>query len=337
MKKKSLNKDLSIILPLIFSGLLCILLLVILYKKYSSFPEFAEQLASLTRVFLSISGVLSAFILTYLAFLVNDLKKSKSSALGHLDSITQKMHNFRSIVELLMHSKMWLPGLKENIDEEYDGLTFFEVKEFYKGKSKLAIEFLQENRNYSETEKLYLELKSLLMATPKDKRVLSDVHYPKVYNKYILEKWLEHKCGSGLWYYFGYKFGSFKEALNLDAVFERHQDKIMVLANAIDSASFENSSFNEVFLSKLGEHMTKEVMPKLYQLQANTSNRLPKVMRYLYFIFLLLSLFGILLPLCFLLFNFSAVFLIISYSIIISVVFFLTTTIYQFLGSEIQK
>jgi hypothetical protein len=336
MKKKSLNKDLSTILPLIFSGLLCILLLVILYKKHSEFPEFVQQLSNLISVFLSISGFLSAFILAYLVFTVANLKKNRSSSVGSLSTITQKMHDFRSIVELLMHSKMWLPGLKDNVDEEYDGLTFFDVKEFYKGKSKLAIEFLQENHNFNETENLYLELKSLLMTTTRDKKVIDNISYPQIYNKDILEKWLEHKCGSGLWYYFGYKYGSFKEALNLNAVFERHQDKIMVLANTIDSKAFEDSSFNEVFLSKLGEYMSKEVLPKLYQLQAKTSNRLPKVMRYLYLLFLILSIFGILLPICYLLFNLSAVFLIISYSLVISVVFYITTTVYQFLNRELQ-
>jgi hypothetical protein len=336
MKKKSLNKDLSTILPLIFSGLLCIVLLVILYKKHSEFPEFVQQLSNLISVFLSISGFLSAFILAYLVFTVANLKKNRSSSVGSLSTITQKMHDFRSIVELLMHSKMWLPGLKDNVDEEYDGLTFFDVKEFYKGKSKLAIEFLQENHNFNETENLYLELKSLLMTTTRDKKVIDNISYPQIYNKDILEKWLEHKCGSGLWYYFGYKYGSFKEALNLNAVFERHQDKIMVLANTIDSKAFEDSSFNEVFLSKLGEYMSKEVLPKLYQLQAKTSNRLPKVMRYLYLLFLILSIFGILLPICYLLFNLSAVFLIISYSLVISVVFYITTTVYQFLNRELQ-
>ena len=337
MKKKSLNKDLSIILPLVFSGLLCIVSVLVLFEKLNSLPRFSERLASLLNVFLSISGLLSAFILAYLAFAVMALKKNRTSAVGSLSAITKKMHDFRSIVELLMRSKMWLPGLKENVDEEYDGLTFFEVKEFYKGKSKLAIEFLQENHNFSETENLYLELKSLLMTSTKDKKVIEEVYYPQIYNKDILEKWLEHKCGSGLWYYFGYKFGSFKEALNLDAVFERHQDKIMVLANTIDSTAFEDSSFNEVFLSKLGEYMSKEVMPKLYQFQAATNNKLPKILRYLYVIFLIISIFGILLPLSYLLFNLPAIVLIISYSIVVSVVFYITTTVYQFLNIEMQN
>ena len=153
-------------------------------------------------------------------------------------------------------------------------LIFFEVKEFYKGKSKLAIEFLQESHHYGDTENLYLELKSLLMTKPKVRKLPKNIIYPKIYNKEILEKWLEHKCGSGLLYYFGYKYSIYKETLDIEAVFERHQDKIMSLANSIDPVIFEDSSFNEVFLSKLGDYMSNAILPKLFQLQedVNTKN-----------------------------------------------------------------
>ena len=100
------------------------------------------------------------------------------------------MHYFRNIIEILLNSKMWLPGLKDYIDDEYDGLTFFDVKEFYKGKSKLAIEFLQENHHYGDTENLYLEMKSLLFTKSKDKRVPKNVIYPKIWFWSTLLFWL---------------------------------------------------------------------------------------------------------------------------------------------------
>ena len=337
MKKKPFYKDLFVVIPLFFSGMLCIALIFLLYQKNAASPEFALQLANLATVFLSISGFLSAIIMVYLAVSIVDLKKHRNTAVNRLTSITQKMHNFRSIVELLMRSKMWLPGLKEYIDDEYDGLTFFEVKEFYKGKSKLAIEFLQESHHYADTENLYLELKSLLMTSTKEKKIIVDIAYPESYNRDIVEKWLEHKCGSGLWYYFGYKYGIFKEALNLEAVFERHQDKIMTLANAIDNVAFEDSSFNEVFLSKLGEYMSKEVMPKLYQIQESMGSKLPKVMRYLYTIFLMLVVFGVLLPIFYLLFNLPVISLMFSYALVVSIIFYISTTFYQFLSSEMSN
>lgn len=275
--------------------------------------------------------------MVYMAFAAMNLKNARSNVIDNLGKVTQKMHTFRSIVDLLFRSKIWLPGLKEYIDNEFEGLTFFEVKEFYKGKSKIAIEFLQENHNYADTENLYLELKSLLLTGPREKSVPEDIVFPKMYSKDIVEKWLEHKCGSGLWYYFGYKYAVYKEALDLNAVFERHQDKIIALANTIDSEAFEDSSFNEVFLSKLGEYMTKEVLPKLYQFQDSSSKSTPALIRYMYMIFLMLALFGVLLPLLYLLFSLSIIALIVSYSLVISVIFFVSISFYQFLTREINN
>ncbi len=337
MRKDSFFKDLYAIIPLVFSGLLCIGLIFLLDRKEAVIATFAQTLTNLSTIFISISGFLAAIIMVYLAAAAMRLKSTKEIVIDHLSKVTQQMHNFRSIVELLFRSKLWLPGLNEYIDDEFEGLTFFEVKEFYKGKSKLAIEFLQEHHNYADTENLYLEMKSLLMTTPKEKRIPENIGYPSVYDKDMVEKWLQHKCGSGLWYYFGYKYGVFKDALNYNAVFERHQEKIMTLANTIDSEAFEDSSFNEVFISKLGEYMTKEVIPKLFQFQEKSGHNMLGVIRYLYGIFLLLVLFGVLLPLAVLLFSLPVIALIVSFSVVSSTIFFIATTSYQFLFREINS
>tara|TARA_R110002072_G_scaffold192257_1_gene349189 strand:+ start:83894 stop:84970 length:1077 start_codon:yes stop_codon:yes gene_type:complete len=337
MKRKSLVRDVYAVIPLVFSGVLCIALIFLLRQKVVATPAFIDKLSDLTTLFIAISGFIAILLMVYLAMGTFRLKSSKELATDHLGRITEKMHSFRNIIELLLRSKMWLPGLKDYIDDEFAGLTFFEVKEFYKGKSKLAIEFLQENHNFEDTENLYLEMKSLLMTSPKDKRIPENIVYPSSYGKDIVEKWLEHKSGSGLWYYFGYKFAIFKDFLDYNAVFERHQERIMLLANSIDSEHFEDSSFNEVFLSRLGEYMTKEVIPKLVQFQNVAGKGLPRAMKYLYSIFLMVSLFGILLPLCFLLFELPVIFLIISIAFVVSTIFFISTTFYQFLSKEISE
>ena len=322
------------IIPVVLSGLLCIALVFFLWQKSATDPTFTQTLTDVINVFISISGFLAAIIMVYLVASAVGLKTSRETVVDNLSKVTQKMHSFRSIIELLLRSKIWLPGLPEYIDDEFAGLNFFEVKEFYKGKSKLAIEFLQETHSYQDTENLYLELKSLLMTTPKDKSIPENINYPKVYSREIVEKWLEHKCGSGLWYYFGYKYGVFKEALDFNAVFERHQEKIMTLANAIDSGAFEDSSFNEVFLSKLGEYMVNEVIPKLFQFREKMDKKLPRIVKYLYTVFLLLIIFGILLPLAYILFALPLLSLIISFAFVISIIFFLSISLYPFLMRE---
>lgn len=334
MSKRSFQKDIYAVIPVVISGILCMGIAFVLWKKVEATPDFINTLTEVSTVFISISGFLSAIIMVYLATSVMGLKTQRHSAIDHLSRITQKMHDFRSIIDILYRSKLWLPGLQEYIDDEFEGLTFFEVKDFYKGNSKLAIEFLQEHHNYSDTENLYLEMKSMLLTSPRQKRVPENINFPEIYDKAIVQKWLEHKVGSGLWYYFGYKYSIFKEALNLEAVYERHQEKIMSLANSIDSEHFEDSSFNENFLSKLGEYMTKEVLPKLYQYQGSVSKKLPPLVRYLYGIFLALVSFGVLLPLASLLIQIPPILLIFSFSLVISVIFYIAITFYHFLARE---
>ena len=83
--------------------------------------------------------------------------------------------------------------------------------------------------------------------------------------------------------------------------------------------------------------MSNNVIPKLFQLQEDVDTKMPRILHYLYFIFLFLVMFGILLPLSFLIFNLPVLLLIVSYASIISIIFFLTTTFYQFLTKEINS
>lgn len=336
MGNKSFFKELLSSLPLIISILAVFAITFLLWSRIDSSFEFIETINQTLKITLITSGILAIGIMFYLATIVINLRNSRTSIMSDLDKITQKMHSFRNIIDLLYKSKMWLPGLKQYLDEEYANLNYFEVKEFYKGYSKLAIEFLQENHPFQDTENLYLEFKALLITSPKEKVVTENIRYPRYYDNAIVEKWLEHKCGSGLWYYFGYKFATFKNALDLEAVYERHQDKIMTLAQSIDSEAFEDSSFNEVFLSKLGEYMNKEVIPKLHQYQTFAARKLPKMVNYIFSLFIILVVFGVLLPLFYYLFQLDPLVAIFSISTSIGVILFIASSFYQFLTKEIE-
>jgi hypothetical protein len=337
MKNKSLLKDFYTLMPFVLGGLVCIGLVVILYDKVVKNPNFITTLESISFVFMAISGFLAIFLMAYLVFSSLTIKNRKSAVINNLEVVTQQMHTARRIIEILLKSNLWLPGLKEYVDHEFSGLTYFDVKEFYKGKSKLAIEFLQDNNHFGDTETLYLELKSLLMTRAKEKRLSRKLVFPNVYGKDIVLKWIEHKCGSGLLYYFGYKFGAFKDMLRLNEVSEVQQEQVMKLALEIDKEHFEDSSFNENFLAKFGDYITKNIIPQLFQLYNKASTGFTPVMKYVYTLFVLLVIFGLVVPILYLLFSLSVLFLIISYGMVISIIFFITTTFYAFLTKEINS
>ncbi|KJJ38875.1 hypothetical protein [Aequorivita vladivostokensis] len=337
MGNKLSFKDWYSIIAFAISGAICAGLIFLLYDKYLNSLGFEDNLKKLTSIYIGISGFLSAILMVFLAASAMRQKLFKAKIIHKISKTTQKMHNFRTIAEILFNSNIWLPGLKDYMEKDYADLTYFDVKEFYKGKSKLAIEFLQETHHFGETENLYLELKSLLMTDPKDKHIPETINYPIFYDNDIIEKWVEHKCGSGLWYVFGYKFGNYKESLNLEAVFERHREKILTLANTIDQDKFENSSFNEIFFSKLWEHLTKDVIPKLSQFQSHINRKTPRLIYYLYIVFFLLMVFGVLLPLTYLMLGFSVLAIIVGYSIVISTIFYVAVTFHIFLSKEVNR
>jgi len=179
------------------------------------------------------------------------------------------MHHFRNIVDILVRSKVWAPGLKEYIDEEFGDLNFFMMKEFYKGRSKLALENIEENNRYGDTEALYLESKSILLADPDSSKVDTFIN-PRNYSTRILKKWVKHKVGSGLWHFFGYKYASFKEELDVSRIFERLQDKIISYAIQLDLNRYQDLGFSEELLSKLGEQMSEDIIPRLLTLTLQT-------------------------------------------------------------------
>ena len=335
--KNTVTQTIFVVLPILLAGFICGGLIFYLKNQANTDPLFVSQLLDLAPIFIGISILFIIALMAYLYHSVIALKKIKNATNNVLRAATQKMHNVRRIIEILINSKMWLPGLQEYLDEDFEGLTYFEVKDFYKGNSKLAIEFLQENHNFSETENLYLEMKSMLLTQPKQGKILKNLSYPRTYDSPIVEKWIQHKIGSGLWYFFGYKFANFKEALDLESIFERHQDKIMSLAISIDPIVFEENSFNEIFLSKLGEYITKSILPDLYKERTKKSSVLPRRIQYFTILLSLLILLGLMAPIATLLLGLPILVLIISYAFVCGFLCYLSFAFYQFLKHELTE
>lgn len=336
MRKKLFSINYFILTTLVLSGILCIFLIFFLNQKITQTPSFIEILQDQVSLFIAISGFTSIALLGYIVFSIFSANQMLSPGNTNLNMLIERMNAARKIIEIILKSKLWLPEVKTFIDDEFEGLSFFDVKEYYKGKSKLAIDYLEEKKGQDDTDTLYLELKSLLYTEPKQKHLPNSIIYPQQYNPAILEKWLEHKVGSGLWYHFGYRFGDFKNALNLDALHERHQDKIMSLAHTVNPSGFEDSSFNDVFLSKFGEYLNKDLIPKLFEAQSDKKNGLSASLKNLYLLFSGMLAVGVLLPLLITLFSLPNILLVVSFSFVISSLVFMVVSGLSFLGKTLK-
>jgi hypothetical protein len=321
--------------PALISAITCIAIIFGLHTWLPVDTLTQDKLSTLLLVISFISILLVVVILMFILTKTNQLRNNGSFLNKELSSLTQKVHHFRNIVDLLVRSKVWSPGLKEYIDEEFGDLNFFMMKEFYKGRSKLAVEYIQENNRYGDSESLYLEAKSVLLTDPSNSKIDTFIN-PRNYSTRILKKWVEHKVGSGLWHFFGYKYASFKDELDVNRIFERHQDKILSYAIQLDLHRYQEMGFSEELLSKIGEQMSEDVFPRLLTLTLQMRQKVPRIINAAYALLVLLVIFGIFQPLVAFLFVLPVILSYMSIGIVVSLLLFIMLSVYPFVLSEIN-
>ncbi len=295
-----------------------------------------NRLLTALQIITIISILLVIAILSFILNKMAQLDSSSDAATIEKQRLTQQMHYFRDIADLLIRSKIWTPGLKEYIDQEFTNLNYFLVKEFYKGRSKLALKYIEEKDRYGELEILYLETKALLLNDP-TKGNVDDYMNPKEYDSRMLKKWQEHKVGNGWHHYFGFKYNQFKEQLDITRVYEHFQEKIVNYAIQIDNTRYQNVGFSEELISKLGMHLSEEVIPQLQKLTIQTVKRVPKVVVIAFLLLVLLIIFGVFQPIAIILFDLSATFSFVTISVVFGVLLFLILSLYPFIIKKINK
>jgi hypothetical protein len=293
------------------------------------------ELKNILLLLLFLSSILVVVLLGFILSKTARLKFSGDSLSQEIQKLTQQVHYFRDIADILLRSSVWAPGLKEYIDEEFSSLNYFLVKEFYKGRSKLALEYIEEKDRYGETEILYLETKALLLNDPSKSSVKGYMN-PKEYDVRMLKKWTEHKVGMGWNHYFGFKYNQFKEELDIHRVYERHQERILKYATQLDPIRYRGMGFSEELISKLGMHLSEEVLPQLLSLTSQSVRKVPKVITVAFILIVLLVIFGVIQPTITLLFGLNVVFGFISITVVVSIIFFLMLSIYPFVKREIN-
>ncbi len=335
MKLRSFIKYVVPYIPALTSILGCIFIVYGLHNWLPKETLSIEKIDTILLILCMTSILLVIVLLIFILNKTNQIRFSSNTLSTELNTLTQKMHHFRNIVDILVRSDVWKPGLKEYIDKEFGDLNYFTMKEFYKGRSKLALEYIEENNRYGDSENLYLESKSLLLDDPSKSKVDSFSN-PRAYSPRILRKWIEHKCGSGIWYYFGYKYASYKEELDVNRIFERHQEKILSYAVQLDTHRYQDMGFSEDLLSKLGEQMSEEIIPRLFSITIQSQQRIPKIINFAFILLALLTMLGVFLPIGILLFQLPLFFSYVSIGFVCSILLFMTLSIYPFVIKEIN-
>lgn len=331
---KIIEKNIPIIVSLLIAGGV----FWFLFHRYDCPICFSEALASSRGDILTISGLLSGIIMAYLTSKVLQIREERVSKLPQINELTQKMHRFRSIVSKLLSSDLLPRDARNIVDTKYKGLTFYDYRE----NSFVDSETTQQSKDYIEDTQcgglsdLYLELRAFV---PKDhgfdEALYSEFEVSKFYDTQLLEKWVKYDCGNGLWYYFENKYAVYRENFNFN-IYSGYKEEILKNCLQIDKERYQGIQFDAQLLAKLGNQMYSDVIPKLFKAQLSIEKGLPKIVNYLFSIFVLLVVFGVLMPLSSNIFNLCPFWDAISISTTTGICAYIISSFYGFMKQEIK-
>ncbi|WP_299135274.1 hypothetical protein [uncultured Tenacibaculum sp.] len=332
------NKFIKVI-PIILTISVLIALLWSLSCKLSENEKFPKLLVESRTEILTISGLIAGLIIAYLTAKVLQVRQEKIARLPELMELTQKLHKCRSVINKLIHSRLWPDGVRHFVDKKYKGLTHFDVREIVFVDSEpieKATDFINDEE-YSGLASLYLELKSFKFDQfPFDETLHTEFDVPVYYSSEIVQKWIDYDCGNCLWYYFEHKYAVYRDSLNLADIYVGYKEDMKDNCIRIDQERYKDLDFGPELLAKLGTQLTADILPKLVRIQRYMDSDLPKIIKYLFVIAGLLIVFGVSLPLINNIYEFSPILDVLSISVIISTSFYLLISFYGFMKREIK-
>lgn len=324
--------------PILVSLIISIIIFKILLWKLNNQISFPETLVSSREYILTISGLLSGIIMAYLTSKVLQIREERIARLPMINELTQKVHKFRSIVNKLLSTDLLSRKVRYIVDTKYKGLTFYDYREnmFVDSKpTKQSIDYINDN-DCGGLSHLYLELRAFI---PKnhgfDETLYSEFEVSTFYDTQLLEKWVKYDCGNGLWYYFENKYAVYKDNFNF-SVYEGYKNEIIESCLQIDKERYHDMPFGAKLLAKLGNQIYSDIIPKLFTAQLSIEKGLPKIVNYLFTIFVLLVVFGVVIPLLSNIFNLCFIWDIISISTTIGICAYIIFSFYGFMKQEIK-
>lgn len=338
-KLKKIWKKIVRTIPLILTIIVFIILFWTLTCKLCNTEKFSELLAKNRADILTISGLIAGLIIAYLTAKVLQIRQEKIARLPELTEQTQKLHKCRSVIDKLIHSRLWPDGVRHLVDKKYKGLTHFDVREIVfvdSNPTEQAKEFIND-KEYSGLACLYLELKSFKFDQyPFDHTLYTEFDVPLYYSSDIVQKWIDYDCGNGLWYYFDHKYAVYKNSMNLEDIYIGHKEEMKDNCLLIDQERYKDLDFGPELLAKLGTQLTEDILPKLVRIQRYMDADLPRIIKYLFMIAGLLIVFGVSMPLINNLYAISPILDIVSISVVVATSFYLLVSFYGFMKREIK-
>lgn len=294
-----------------FNLILCVILFIwvtaILLLLSQVDERMTQNIIQIRGYIITVYGVLVGLLITYIISKTIQTREERIRVFNDYVKYTQKLHKFRAIINKLLNSGFFSNKDVNDFIAKHPKVTFFDIQEILNVDHTLNAEA---DKYYADKDRrgfepFYLELKSFISAKGFDPTIYTEFDKEKYYySPEILKKWIDNNCGNGFWYYLENKKTEYSEFIHWNEIDSTSQDEILKLSLLIDKERYYNTTFDDKFLIKLGYQAMEEIIPNVYKLQLTLNQGLPRILKRLIHIVLILLIFGITLPIFCSLFEF---------------------------------
>ena len=211
---------------------------------------------------ISAGGIISAFIITYLAAKIFSIKTERETRQFQIDQLSKRLTAFRALANIVKKSsKFWVDKLQiDTFKERYD-LSYHELDEYVNDMDgwEEVNEFYQEKKLSSARIRLYLALEELTGNYFNYNR-LNTIRY----SLEDLERYMDPS--NHIWYTLQYKLHENVGVFNEKGLSAIYSEELQGLFVAIDKG-LKNQAFSfESFSNIAGSIVYEDILPSMFEL-----------------------------------------------------------------------
>lgn len=274
-------------------------LIIVLYRYHL---KDTQKLIQLLNNIFQFSGIYSALLITFIVSKIFQIRQEKLERLREIIVLSHKTTDFRRICEILVESyDFWNKDMRQIMDGKFKKLTYFQIHLDEDSHKKLTKDRIDEYHNSKNIvgSGFYLAVKSLIKHNdnPFQMELYDEYDYNIDYSVDILNKWVSAYSANCFFNYLEHKKASYKGAFDFSAIDKNDKEKIISLSKKINEKKYKKSVFNPELLVQLGNDFNSLILPRLFQLTYNNKKGLPKSLKFLILILIVIMIFGVFLPL----------------------------------------
>lgn len=248
---------------------LSISIVVLLVLKSEDFKTL-NTTSTLSNI-LTVNGVFSAILITYLFTRITWAKDRKLEVYKDAISLSRKITEYRRILnKLTYYYQVWRDdkSTKTLVDSKFDTIDFYDYKLYlisdYIPRNKEVIDKFRNHPDFREADStLYLAMVSLvknrnIKGFKSQHELYKDFQHNKIYNIKIIEKWIECEIFGTIWYWLDQDY----DFLNYQTL-KADKEEILSAISRIN-IKYEGRELNNKLLKDVSDDFTSYYISELY-------------------------------------------------------------------------